>query len=699
MPLRLALMVAIGALLALGACSSDTKTVAAPPTTPMTPDPDPDPDPTPDPAAVTLPAGAADAFPTGDTTFTIRSDETMTDDNGNRFKDVNGYRFICTGEDACVVTVTKDADDMLSVETSGMLRRGEVPAVTNAIAIMRFLRPESGNRQQFLLAAGANMEQNDVTMTCPAASTAGCTVVIETRGTGANQVHDVIGTGGVTFVSLYPDFYEGLAYFDGTDGDPMEFSSDLGAGIAGFDAVKLGNDKGATIAHLRSEPAAGEAPASSRWNTSARNIRVDVTATPVYMTGRSGMFAGFAAGTSASDMAKTYGATETGDRRLALELAATAAAPPGGTWATFAWDVELPEKTGDSVAFADALTRSPDSMWTTGFSDTVRLGADTSATDDNGALHYQLFTDFDANKKVDPVGNFGDVAAVGAIAGTVLVVGDDDEVPDAVPDSQSIVSGGTNGTFNGVPGTFVCSAATCTVTTDADGDQTLAGGTLNFTRTPGAQVVEDTDWLAIGSWAVKMDGGATVFGAFFEHAGLGNQSHEGAHQQAQGPATYNGIARGHYAEYNDGARQAGVFAATATFEADFGNNIQDGTGDGEIYGMLRGFSTTEHGMETAADRDAWQIDFGSAASPYSLAFEGSGGTDEAGFTIDASGRWGAEDDNTLGGEGFFKFYRRTGSDISLYTRPTAIAGAFAATSGTNDDNYDLSLVGAIGAKR
>ena len=190
-----------------------------------------------------------------------------------------------------------------------------------------------------------------------------------------------------------------------------------------------------------------------------------------------------------------------------------------------------------------------------------------------------------------------------------------------------------------------------------------------------------------------MDNGATVYGAFARHANPFQVIHASDLTQAQGTATYDGQARGHYAEYNAGARESGVFAATAKFEADFGDN----TADGNIYGALRDFSTTAHGAAAAVDRDAWKIDFASAASKYNLDFDRGGAPGRLGFVLPMTGKWGGEDDNTMTGIAQFKFFRD--ETILGYNRPTAIAGMFAASGGAGDDNYDLSLIGAVGAKR
>ena len=741
MPLRLALMVAIGALLALGACSSDTKTVTRTEPAPAAPDPDPDPDPTPPVATtLTLPAGAADEFPAGDTNITIRSTD-PEDGNGNRFVDRFGYRFVCLGGDACIVTVTKGADGMLSVETSGMVQRGEAPAVTIPTARTRFLAPAPGSenmRQQFFLMAGMSRSQNGVAMNCPAASAAGCTVIIETRtqGTGgtATTTTDVAATGGVTFTSGYPDFYQGLAYYRATEArdgdDPLSLSMALPTTGSGR-TEEAGN--GRTTAWLR-RPAMSEdaAPATfdnndpvtpgdpsddqpaSIWGGDA-NIEQEVTVdhgTP--SEDSNNVFAGFAEGTSEANMARHYGAAAV---RRGLGVIVTAVSDdiaddptsigadlrPGYVHSSLNWVAELPvDRTTasdgtKSFPFAGSDMRSVADRWSQGYVKTMALGDDTANDmSDDGTLHVQAFTNYEIDGTAEPGGTFGDIntgGANGAITGTVLVA-TGGSVPAAAPDSQTITGSSTPGTFNGVPGVWACTT-TCTVATASSGAQTLSGGgALTFTPTDGARVVAgDSDWLAIGSWAVEMDSGHTVVGAFF-NGGDPFSTSQAANmglRNLRGEATYDGIARGHYAEHNDGARDAGVFSATTKFVVDFGTTTSD-SGSG-IYGMLRNFSTTSHGAAMAESRSAWEINYGSEDSKVVLDYSSN---HVFGFGGPISGKWGSESDNRLAGAIDMRFF---GPDNAAGVHPTGLAGSFVVNSATNDDHYDLRMIGALAAER
>ena len=134
MPPRLALMVAAGVLLALGACSGGTKTVTQPPPAPPAP-------------SWELSEDGAAAAPVGVTTITVgpNADE---DENGNRYVERFGHRFVCAGDETCIVTVTKDAEGNVSVTAS----RDLVTTVTGRIDTAP---PAPAPRRWMLSAAGA----------------------------------------------------------------------------------------------------------------------------------------------------------------------------------------------------------------------------------------------------------------------------------------------------------------------------------------------------------------------------------------------------------------------------------------------------------------------------------------------------------------------------------------------------------------
>ena len=714
MPLRLALMAAIGALLALGACSSDTKTVTAAPT-PTTPTPDPDP--APDPAAATLPAAAATAFTAPRVSFSVgeapantaqTNTSVRTDRYGNRYRDVNGYRFTCEGADTCSWTIVRDSDGMLSMTTEGEVKPGVVPSVRalETTGSEGLFRPASGEWDSFSVPAGGTVDKNLVRLSCPAGGAA-CNVEIERRtdnnDRSTNPRYFLVASGAEVTFSRAQRFYDGLAYFPTTDegrtGDPTALMTNFATDIA-TSAVSVRNDERIGLSHHRSKLRT-EGPERQQWGGSFSGVNQVPTVTPTAVassTRAANMkFAGFAEGTSPDDMAKTYGAVEADARRLGLVVSVTAASNLQDEYTenAFGWTAELPvARANGAFPFAGADARSRADRWSMGFTEMVRLGADTeSDMTDDGTLHIQAFTDYDTGAAATPPANFGDFSDGDTLTGLLLVT-TGSTVPSTAPDRQTIVDGdGTNGTFDGVPGTFTCTAATCTVATSG-ATQTLSGGNIDFVPTPGAQMlVDDTDWLAIGSWAVAMDDGSTSYGAFVDHGSIPFANATGL-TAARGEHVYTGPARGHYAEYDDGARESGVFAASARLTVDFG----DTSADGFVHGTLRDFSTTAHGATAAVEQDAWSINFaGPGSDRYELDFDRSGDEDRFDFAPDLTGKWGAGAGDTLTGATLMKFYRvATGA---AFTEPTAIAGTFAAAGSDDADKYRLSLIGAFGARR
>ena len=718
MPLRLALMAAIGALLALGACSSGTKTVTVQPTTtPTTPTPTPAP---PDgmddddaPAMARLPDAAAARFTDPRVSFTVgeapaSADQTdtgvRTDRYGNRFRDVNGYRFVCEGGGACSWTILRDSDGMLSMTTIGDVRPGVVPSVKKLQdeGIEQYLEPASGDWQDFIVPAGGSRDLNLVRLACPAGGEA-CSVEIEIRGADRYLVE----SGGAIALSRAHMFYDGLAYWEDVprrrQDDPRAFGRSMEQAIrVNFSSIVRegeGDDAWLTLSHHRAATADKDTlPSASAWGgENSIQQRVNVAPTAV-SSGESDMkFAGFAESTSAENMAKTYGAVAV-DRRLGLDVAAsydTANLPAAYNRPSMAWTVELPAaKTNGMFAFADADSRSSADRWSMGFTRTMRLGEDTGADmTDDGTLHLQVLTDYDTAVTMAPGMNFGYANEGDTIPGTVLIAPGGGAVPAAAPASQTVPDGnGAPGTFDGVPGVFACDGGnTCTVATSPAGVQTVSGGDLEFTPTTGAlMIADDTDWLAIGSWAVAMDDGATAYGAFVDHGSDPFQSAANL-LAARDEYTYDGRALGHYAEYADGDREAGVFAATARFVVDF----DTASNPGDLYGVLRDFSTTAHGGTAAMERAAWRIDFASADSPYTLV----PANDQHGFNPGATGKFGPGDDDTLTGYSWMRFYRPPPETGREFRAASGIGGTYAFTGTDADNKYNLTLIGAFGAKR
>ena len=226
--------------------------------------------------------------------------------------------------------------------------------------------------------------------------------------------------------------------------------------------------------------------------------------------------------------------------------------------------------------------------------------------------------------------------------------------------------GGTvlvEGTFDGAPGTFVCTPATggtCTSSVKHGGGYTLRGGDWKFVPAEGARVPKPDDEHQYFGWWLRNAGGVYSVGAF--HGGEGGATDEFANLTAlQETAKYRGPAAGQFAiQREGGASEAGAFQATATLKVDFGDHTAPGTVTGEIDDF------TVDGTE----KD-WSVELGSAAI-------GTHGTIGSGGTHTALTRWTIGDDTaatTATWEGQFH-------DADADRTPTVATGVFDAVHGT-----------------
>ena len=149
------------------------------------------------------------------------------------------------------------------------------------------------------------------------------------------------------------------------------------------------------------------------------------------------------------------------------------------------------------------------------------------------------------------------------------------------------------GTFDGVPGNFVCTDTTCSVTTNAMGKLTSVTGTnWRFSPTaPNDATVKEPDaaYAYFGWWLNKPVKADTTHGVEVFAGAVGVVAEIG--DAIVGTATYAGPAAGKYATktFTAGVQTdaaVGHFTATANLTAKFGN--ADGQGDG-ISGTVTGF--------------------------------------------------------------------------------------------------------------
>ena len=238
--------------------------------------------------------------------------------------------------------------------------------------------------------------------------------------------------------------------------------------------------------------------------------------------------------------------------------------------------------------------------------------------------------------------------------------------------------GGTalvEGSFDGAPGTFVCTPAAdsvCRSSVKAGGGYVLTGGAWKFVPAQGATVPEPDDEHQYFGWWLRATDGTYAIGAF--HGGEGTAQDEFADLAAlAGTATYRGPAVGQFAIQREaGESEAGEFAATATLEVDFGDGISLGTVSGEVDDFTVG------GM--AKD---WSVELGSAAI-------GTLGTISSGGTHTALTRWTIGDDTPVTTATWSGQFHEADRDRT----PTVATGRFDAVHGTVG-----RMTGAFGATR
>ena len=166
-----------------------------------------------------------------------------------------------------------------------------------------------------------------------------------------------------------------------------------------------------------------------------------------------------------------------------------------------------------------------------------------------------------------------------------LETGERMDIPEPTADSPATVAG----TWRGIPGIFTCADAeggngNCFIRNQAGA--VTSGGIIRFTPNQDANVIRaHTSWLSAGTWLTVPDNaeGETAGGAFVHGADPFTVANIAA---LMGDATYTGSAFGRYAEREGEDRDAGRFTATATLTAAFG----DASAPGTVSGALSAFS-------------------------------------------------------------------------------------------------------------
>ena len=245
------------------------------------------------------------------------------------------------------------------------------------------------------------------------------------------------------------------------------------------------------------------------------------------------------------------------------------------------------------------------------------------------------------------------------------------------------------GTLMGAPGTFLCvgSAAdkTCTITyngTQPDGSHfyTFGGdgdGALRFIPSSKTSkvIIPDAEYMWFGWWSRKpLETSPTA--TFDFAANYGGTNLPGNLTTALGTATYVGAAVGQYGVYDveaaeDDRSRTGRFVATATLNADFGDDSTTGT----VSGSITNFDTEPD----------WSLTLKSQTISAAGAVTAAGTNDMVSWSIRGTpregGKWEAQFHKNVAG----------GADS---VPPEGVVGAFTAQYGP-----DRRLIGAFGAER
>ena len=240
-----------------------------------------------------------------------------------------------------------------------------------------------------------------------------------------------------------------------------------------------------------------------------------------------------------------------------------------------------------------------------------------------------------------------------------------------------------------VDGTFTCDE-NCSVT-HQDGEVTsISGytftGELEQTRMEGAA---DTDYLVFGIWLTETDPTDAVAsytgGAF--HGGMNAT----VAATIEGKATYDGSAAGMVSGWVAGKQRVDYFQGTATLNADFGDDNVQGKVTGSIHTMTASGGQTVPTINLhLSDQDL------DTPEPNNINTQG-----------EFSGRTVMGDAHTVGDDGE-RDYTYTGmwagqfytpGETPAEDAPMAAAGTFGATGGDADDETEMSVVGAFGARQ
>ena len=221
------------------------------------------------------------------------------------------------------------------------------------------------------------------------------------------------------------------------------------------------------------------------------------------------------------------------------------------------------------------------------------------------------------------------------------------------------------GTFDGAPGTYVCTPAAdndCTSSIRSGGGIALAGGAgWKFVPAQDATVAKpDTRYSYFGWWL--RDAGDGFFVGVFDGGEGGDAQDFADLPQLQGTATYSGPAAGKFViDSRIGPAEAGEFTADAELEVDFGDDSSLGTVTGTVDGFM-----------VNGDAMAWSVELQPAAI-------GTDGAIAAGGASTARTVWSI--DEQPGGATESPTWRGQFHDVDENKVPNVATGTFEATYG------------------
>jgi hypothetical protein len=303
----------------------------------------------------------------------------------------------------------------------------------------------------------------------------------------------------------------------------------------------------------------------------------------------------------------------------------------------------------------------------------------------------------------------------------------------AVPTVEVQRSASFDGTYAGVPGSYICNAdagANCAIYLSVDSELVLgppaaAGGVRTagdadlwtFSPAGPTRYVADGDYLIYGAWLKRPDSalgtgasagisaGSNLFDAFA--AGEATNDEDNIHLlELTGKASYSGSAAGFFADRRVGvdAAVSGTFTADATLSADFGTAAVGGTISGTITDFVR-----DDGVATDWTVGLGMLDF-SAETGANLAdgnadFDGMDGLTNTGVTsTSVAGAFtpgttsGTASGASWAGEWGVQLVGAGPTGATSLQHPTGVVGTFGAAGGSPEKlaTGDAGFVGVIG---